>query len=144
MTVFAAIAGAFKASLLASPAVLPAEQIYKARLKPVAAQFEEAVVVRLVGGLAEEFAILNAPTDWDTDIEVECYARSKDLDPDDACDELLGRVYARLVADPTLGGLLMGLRVTSLEYDFASEAQQLSCVKLTLKALHRTDNNTLE
>jgi hypothetical protein len=141
-TAFGSIVAGIVTRLQAAPAV--SAQVYRARLKPVAAQSDTAVVVRIRSSSAAPFAILNGPTDWDTLIDIECYARSATLSPDAAADELLGAVYDRLSADPTLGGLVMDLGVTDLQYDFAAEADQMACVTLTLKALHRTNNLSLE
>lgn len=142
MTAFGAIVSAIVGLLREAPAV--SAQVGRARLKPVAAQFSDAVVVRIQGGTAERFAILNGPTDWDTTIEIDCYARSTTLSADEAVDELLAAVWARLAADPTLDGLVMDLNPSSLEYDLAGEADQMACVTLTLKVLHRTAQLSLE
>lgn len=142
MTAFGSIVAAIAAQLQDAPAV--SAQVHRARLKPVAAQHDTAVVVRIRSSSAERFAILNGPCDWDTAIDVECYARSNTLSPDAAADALLAAVWARLAADPTLDGLVMDLNPTSLEYDLAGEADQMACVTLTLKVLHRTAQLSLE
>ena len=142
MTVFANVLGAVVARLQSAPAV--SLRVHRARLKPIAEQHTDAVVVRIQSSLPERFAILNAPTDWDTTLEIECYARSAMLTPDLAVDALLGKVFDKLAADPSLGGLVMDLVPMALEYDFAGDAEQMACATLTLKVLHRTQNLTLE
>lgn len=143
MTSFGAIVAAIKTALEAGPAV--SSLVARARQRAIPADAEDAVVIRIQGANnIERFGILNAPTDWDTSIAIECYARSNTTSGDDAVDQLLGKVYARLAADPTLGGLVMDLMPTELDYDFAAAADQLSCVTLTLKVLHRTHHLTLE
>lgn len=141
-TAFGVIVAAVVGKLQTGPAV--SAQVWRARLKPVAVQHQDAVVVRIQGSAAERFAILNAPTDWDTDIAIECYARSATLSADAAVDALLAKVWARLSADPSLAGLVMDLLPVSLDYDFSGEADQMACVTLNLKVLHRTNNLTLE
>ena len=142
MTVFANIIAAVVVRLQTVPAA--SLQVYRARLKPIAEQHQDAVVVRIESSLPERFGILNAPTDWDTTLAIECYARSATLTADQAVDALLAKVFAKLAADPSLGGLVMDLNPTALEYDFAGDAEQMACATLTLKVLHRTQNLTLE
>lgn len=141
-TAFGTIVAALKTALEAAPAA--SARVYRARLQPVAAQHADAVVVRIQSSTPERFAILNSPTDWDTTIEIECYARSGTLTADAAVDALLAKVWAKLAADTSLGGLVMDVNPVSLEYDFAGEADQMACVTLGLRVLHRTANNTLE
>lgn len=142
MTAFNVILAAVKTKLEQAPAV--STQVYRARLKPVAAQHNDAVVIRIQGGSAERFAILGGPTDWDTTIDIECYARSATLSPDEAVDALLGKVWARLAADTTLGGLVMLLHQSDLSYDFSGAADDMACATLTLKVMHRTNNPLME
>lgn len=142
MTQFATIVAAIESALKASPAV--ATQVDRASLRPIKAGQDTAVVIRIQSATPERFAILNGPTDWDTDIQIECYARSATASPDAAVDALLGAVWARLAADTTLGGLVMDMNPTGLDYDFAAGAENMACVTLSLKVLHRTQNNTLE
>jgi hypothetical protein len=141
-TAFGTIVAAIKTRLEAAPAV--SAQVWRARLTPVAAQHLDAVVVRIQSGIASRFGILNGPMDWDTTIDIECYARSTTLTADAAVDALLAKVWARLAADSSLGGLVMDLNPTEVNYDLAGEGDQLACVTLSLKVLHRTQNQSLE
>ncbi len=141
-TAFGTIVGAIETLLQAATPV--SSQIFRARLKPIAAQHADAVVIRIESSVPERVAILNAPTDWDTVISIECYARSATLSADEAVDALLANVWAKLAANPSLSGLVMDMLPTNLEYDFAGEADQMACAILTLKVLHRTNNLTLE
>lgn len=143
-TAFGAIVAGIKTALEASPAVSP--QVDRARLHAVPESRETAVVIRLDAAEAERFAILNGPIDWDTNIFIECYARSAGATQtaDVAVDALLGGVWARLAADTTLGGLVMDLLPVSLEYDFDGKADDMACVTLLMRALHRTNNPSLE
>ncbi len=140
---FASLVGAIKALLEVGPAV--SGQIFRARLKPIASQFVDAVVIRIASAVDTElFMGPDQPTDWDTTVQIDCYARTATLDADAGVDELLGKVGARLKSDPTLGGLVGDLRITNLDYDFAAAADQMACVTLTLKVMHRTTNLSLE
>jgi hypothetical protein len=144
MTAFGTIVAAIKTALVANPAV--SAQVDRARLRAVPEDRETAVAIRLDSATPDRFAILNGPTDWDTTIYVECYARSAGATQtaDEAVDALLGAVWARLTADTSLGGLVMDLRPVSLEYDFDGKADDLACVTLGLGVLHRTNNPSLE
>ena len=141
-TKFSGIVAALVSALVAAPAV--STQVDRARQRPIQDGQATAVVVRIQASTPERFAILNGPTDWDTEIAIECYARSATLAPDEAADVLLAAVWAKLSADTTLGGLVMDLQPTGLEYDFAPGADNMACVTLALKVMHRTTNNTLE
>lgn len=143
-TAFGTIVAAIKTALEASPAV--SAQVDRARLRPVPESQETAVSIRLESAAADRFAILNGPTDWDTTILIECYARSAGATQtaDEAVDALLGSVWAKLAADTSLGGLVMDLNPVSLEYDFDGKADDMACVTLGLRVLHRTNNPSLE
>lgn len=143
-TAFGAIVAGIKTALEASPAV--STMVERARLNTVPEQQETAVVIRLESAQAERFAILNGPTDWDTTIAIECYARSAGAtqSADAAVDALLAAVWAKLAADTSLGGLVMDLNPLSLVYDFDGAADNLACVTLALLVKHRTNNPSLE
>ena len=135
-TQFAAIVGAMVTALGTPTAV--SGQIYRARMRPLAAQHTNAVVVRLLGSTAEPNAIQGAPFDWLTQITTECYARSTTTSPDQAADNLWAAVYARLMADTTLAGLVADLRCTQLAYDYDQDADATVCITATWQASHRS------
>lgn len=140
-TVFAQIVSAIVTALQAATPV--SAQIYRARMRPMAAQHTDAVVVRLLSATPERFDIGGAPVDFTTQIAVECYARSNATTADLAADTLLAAVYARLMLDTSLGGLVMDLNLTDITYDFDADAEQTSCVILTLQVRHRASSTTL-
>lgn len=142
MTVYAQIVGAIVTALQAGPAV--SANVWRARTRPVGEQFTDAVVVRPLGSEFERFAIAGAPMNADTRIAIECYARSSTATPDAAVDALMGAAYARLMADPTLGGLVSAVLIENLSYEFDEEAQRMACVTFTLLVQHRTQALTLE
>lgn len=141
-TVFAGIVAAMVARLQTAPAV--STQIHRARMRPLAADWTSAVVVRIQDAQLDRLAIAGAPINTDTTIVVECYARSASLSPDLAADALLQAVYARLAADPTLGALVADCQPTSLAYDFDADADRTACVLITYLVRHRTQSLTLE
>ena len=142
MTVYAQIIGAMVTALQQAPAV--SANVFRARTRPVAEQATDAVVVRPLTSDFEYFAVRGAPMNADTRVAVECYARSSTLTPDAAVDTLMGAAYARLMADPTLGGLVSDVLIEALNYDFDEEAQRMACVTFTLLVRHRTAALTLE
>lgn len=142
MTVFASIAGAIKTVLDAAPAV--STVVERTRLHPLPETQLDAVVIRIDSSTPERFAILNGPINWDTTIAIECYARSATQTADVAVDALLAKVYARLAANPTLGGLVMDSFPESMNYNFDGQAEHFACVTLMLRISHRTSLQTLE
>lgn len=141
MTVFATIVTAVVATLTAGTPVSP--NIYRARMRPIAQQHDTAVVVRIGSAAAERGDIGGAPVDFTTQLAVECYARSATTTPDLAADALLGTVYARLMADTTLGGLVMDMHLTNIDYDFDETGEKTACVTLQLAVRHRASSTTL-
>lgn len=143
-TVFANIIGAVVTALTNAPAVSP--QIWRARSRPMASQHSTAVVVRVQDSTPERNALKGAPFDLQTRIAVECYARtsSNSTSADLAGDTLLAAVYARLMADTTLGGLVADLQLEQLSYDFDADAEQTVCITLILLVSHRVASASIE
>lgn len=142
-TAVAAVVSAMVATLQAAPAVSP--QVHRARLRPMAADWATAVVVRPLSVAFEPFAIQHAPFNLDTQIAVECYARaSAGTSGDAAVDALMQAVYARLMSDTTLGGLVGYLRPDRLDFDLDADGDNTACATFTFTVLHSAGNNTLE
>lgn len=137
-TFFAGITAALVAVLTAPTAVSP--QIYRARMRPLAAEHSSAVVVRPVSSSAAMTAIAGAPLEWVSQYALECYARSTSTTPDLAADALFQAAYARVMADTTLGGLVHNLQVSDVRFDFESEADQVGVMTGILSIEHRTSN----
>lgn len=119
--------------------------IERVRLRPVSSGVSLAVAVRPV---ASEVLQTNLnpgmPLSWNTTVAVECYAKSgADVAADVAVDDLLADTYARLMSDPTLGGLVVNLRPKGVSYDFDADGQQTTCATLVLEILQRTAGNSL-
>ena len=109
------------------------------------ADWATAVVVRPLSVAFEPFAIQHAPFNLDTQIAVECYARaSSGTSGDAAVDALMQAVYARLMSDTTLGGLVGDLRPDRLDFDLDADGDNTACATFTFTVLHSAGNNTLE
>lgn len=122
-----------------------ASQIARVRLRPLAATAAQAVVVRpLQTEVTETTLIPGSPVSWTTAISVECYARtSAATTPDVAVDSLVEAVYARLMADPTLGGVVLSLQPQNVAWDFDADGEQTTCATLVFNARHRSSGATL-
>src|SRR5690606_15044844 len=106
-------------------------------------QASEAISVQWEQGLPRPAAIAGAPVDWETRLTVECFARSTSETGDVAVDPLLQRVYERLAADPSLGGMVDDLVIAGIEAENTTEGKKTGWVRLTYIAQHRTDNYLL-
>jgi hypothetical protein len=137
-TAFFKVVSAVVATLLAQPRVCTA--IYRARTMVVSEQDDEAVTVQWEQAMPSGATISGAPIDWTTRITVECFARSVRDSGDMAVDPLLERVYERLAADPTLGGIVGDLVIAGVEAENSTEGKKTGWVRLTYIAEHRTDN----
>jgi hypothetical protein len=141
-TVFANVVGSMVTALSAGTPVSP--HISRARIKPLAAEWATAVVVRLQESQFERLAIFGAPINTDTLVVVECYARSTSLSPDLAVDALMQDAYARLAADPTLGGTVADCQLQAINFDFDHEQDRMGCALMTYLIRHRTQSLNLE
>ena len=143
-TMVTATVAAIVAKLSAATAVAP--QIVQVRLRPLAKAATTAVVVRPLqfDPNDQEILSLGQPVSWTSAISVECYARSSvSTSPDVAVDSLVESVYARLMADPTLGGVVIGLRLQGITWDFDADGEQTTCASLVFAARHRSPGATL-
>ena len=142
-TIVSAAVGAIVAALQQVPAVAP--NIGRVRLRPWSAEQSSAVAVRpLSAGRGESQIGFAGPDVWAVRIGVECYAKAAPgTAPDVAVDALTQAVYARLMADPTLAGVVRGgLDPVSLSYDFDADAEQTACAVFTFTA-HMVGSITL-
>lgn len=143
-TMVSTTVAAIVAALSSGTPVAP--QIARVRKRPLAATATQAVAVRpmSVEPGPEQTYPLGQPVSWTSAISVECYARSSAATtPDVAVDSLVESVHARLMADPTLGGVLIGLRVQSITWDFDVDGEQTTCAAIVFVARHRANGATL-
>lgn len=122
-TVLSALVGI----LQADPPV--SAHVERVRLRPVKATAPTAVVVR-----PRQTEVLDPPrfdgqpVAWQLLIAVECYARvTPGQPPDAALDSLTSAVYARVMADQTLGGACNLVQPVGLAYDFDADGEQTAC-----------------
>lgn len=117
-----------------------ASTIARVRLRPLAQAATQAVVVRPIQTQVAEAALYpGLPVSWTSAIAVECYARSGAATaPDIAVDALLESVYARLMADPTLGGAVLSLQPQEVSFDFDADGDQTTCATLVFHARQRS------
>lgn len=140
---FPELVSAVKAALAADPPVSPAIFVNRRRALPDEA--ESALVVRLATADPEEGAIQGAPVDWETDLAIECYASGgSDEELLQALHDLAAAAWQRLLADPTLGGLAMGLELGRMEWDFESTGEDLGAQIINFTVLHQTAGGNLE
>lgn len=121
-----------------------ASTIARVRLRPLARSTAQAVVVRPIQTQVAEAALYaGLPISWNSTIAVECYARSGAATaPDIAVDALLEAVYARLMADPTLGGAVLSLQPQEVSFDFDADGDQTTCATLVFHVRQRTAGAT--
>lgn len=133
--------GAIVASLQSGTPVCP--RIDRTRLRPWAQNVQQAVVVRPVESEVAEAALQPGwPVSWTTAVAVECYARTTPaVAPDVAVDALVELVYARLMADPTLGGAVLSLGPRHLAFDFDADAEQTACATFTFLVRQRAGSS---
>lgn len=136
-TAFARVVGAVVAALEANPPVAP--QVDRARLRPIPKGVATACVVRPVGAQVDQSIGANAPSIWATQLGVECYARAAPGQPgDEAVDALLEATVGRLLADPSLGGVVGSLGLQAITYDFDADGEQTACAVITFLVQHAT------
>ena len=129
-----AVVGALKAA----PAVSP--RVERVRLRALPASAGSAVVVRpIASDVLDAELPTGHPYAWTTQLAVECYARApQGTAPDVAVDALLDAVYARLLQDPTLGGVAAFLQAQSITYDYDVDGENVVCATLQINARQMT------
>ena len=72
-------------------------------------------------------------------VALECYARGTASAPVDVTlDALLGDAVARLMADPSLGGLVGFIDPQSVDWDFDVDGAQTACATVVFAVRHAT------
>lgn len=142
-TIVNQVVTAMLAALQSAPAV--STQIGRVNLRPIAQATSQAVVVRPVGSEVVEASMISSmPISWTTVIAVECYSRSSGATaPDQSVDALVEAAYLRLMSDPTLGGIVLGLQPQNLHYDFDADGDKTACATLVFNARHRASAGSL-
>jgi len=142
-TIINQVVTAITAALQSAPAV--ADSIGRVNLRPVSQAVAQAVVVRPVQSEVTQAGVLNSmPVSWSTTVAVECYARSSGATtPDQSVDALLESVYARLMADPTLSGVVLGLQPQHVSFDFDADGDKTACATIVFNARQRASAGSL-
>jgi len=141
-TSFYKITSHLMALLGEAPAV--SSNIYRARDRNIPADNLTALNIQFEGASPMAIAINGAPIDWMSKFSVDCYAKSKSVDGDEAVDPLLAEVFKRVAGDTTLGGLVADVGAPFIETDYGAEGFRTGWVRLTYPVQHRTRNSTLE
>ena len=118
--------------------------VYRNKLRPVSAAESKAITVRLIGSRRQADGPLGA-TDWETQIDVEVFARSASgADPALAIDGLVGTCWAALLGAPLgLPDVLDVDASPAIEWDFESAETPMAAVVFRLAVRHRTQANSL-
>jgi len=136
-TALHAACGALVAALRTAPAVAP--QVDRVRLHPWPAAAVSGVVVRPAEATRTPVPFSAADHSvWQLRVSVDCYGRanrSTNTTAEDAADAQLQAAYSRLMADPSLGGSLLGLEPVGVSYDFDESGDPpTACASLVLIA----------
>lgn len=144
-TIFSVATAALVAVLKQSPPVAPV--VDRVLLRAVGKNDRFAVVVRPFGGNRDSSVGAGVVGVWTTGYEIECSAWvMPDVAPDLAVDPLLEAVYARLMANPTLGGAVADLQPApdnTLRYGFDQVGENTVTATLSFHVRHASGAHTL-
>lgn len=107
----------------------------------------EAVSITLASSDPQNPAvILGHPVDWISQLQVEAYARSDSPSSitGRASRALQARVYARLMAYPTLGGVADDVRAPTFTTEHRVLNTRMGCITGSYPVWHRTQGNSLD
>lgn len=138
-----ALCHAMRTVFLATPPLADGNVVANRR-RPMAAAVDRQIFVYLQDSLPARGAIRGAPVDWRTTIRVECLARdSGPVDADVAADAMAVEVYARVLADPSLGGLAFDLEPSAMGCTGDEADTSLSATQFLFTVSHTTSENTI-
>ena len=122
---------------LSSATALAGGRIYANRLRPIAANHDSAIVVRLEATQGTERVL--GSLDWSTAYTVECYARAATgADPAAAVDTLLADAWARLGAlDFTALDATISIN-PQIDWQYDDAETPMVCAVMRLTAQHRS------
>ena len=130
------IRNAVVASLQAATAV--AELIRVGRRVALPESRSEGVYVYLDYSAIERGQLQHVPDDWKTRVRVEIAARGVNAVPaEDRADTLMVAVHARVMADPSLGGLCVDLYPIGITWDGDEADTTLAVCQVIFEAVHR-------
>lgn len=136
-----AVRDALIAALQAAPA-LAGGRIVGNRRRPMAAEHTTQIYVYLEESQGTRETI--GTTDWRTRIRVECLARtSAGVTAEDAADALGVSVFARVMADPSLGGSAIDTTAQAMGWADDEADTQLSACQQIFSVWHATSDNAI-
>ena len=138
------VMGAFLGAFKAAPE-LAGGMIFPHKLRKLPEDAPEAIVVRFGASSPNRATVYSAPVDWETRIVVECHVRADDFDEQDgsASGALHGKVFERLMADPSLGGIAFDVLEPDLDYQNLEGDSELGCMVAQYIVRHRTSARSL-
>jgi len=143
-TAFNAIAAGVIATLQAGSPVADLIERARPRTRPIAEQYDSAVIVRLASGDADLASIEGGRTNWETLIELELHVRgTSGQAPDVLVDPLMYEVHARLMADPSVGVAGVDLQLAGVRWGASAESDRVGDARLVYRATHQTESATL-
>lgn len=101
--------------------------------------------VEFVRSLPNEVQLSGAPIDWVTQVRISCLARSDGRTAAGRASRVLhAQVYQRLMAEPTLGGLVAHIEPPRLASETALIGTRMGVLHADYTLQHRSDGTTLE
>ena len=141
-----AIVAAVVAALLAAPALAGGRVSEEADFDQLPESVDQAVSVAMLS--SEPRAILlgaTAPIDWRTTVRVLCFARRDTAGASGRASRALhASVYARLMADQTLGGLASQIDPPVMSADAALIGTRMGVLSADYVIHHRSSSTSLE
>lgn len=132
-----AFARAVKAAQQQLQAAAVSSHIFRNRSRVVPKDMSTAVVVRLRTARSQAASGVNHWAIWNTALDVELYARARvGLDVEDALDALLASASAALLADATLGGVVAGLQLAGVDWDYDVDGEKTACATASFLVRH--------
>jgi hypothetical protein len=112
------ILNAVKTVLKAAGGAIDADKVFRSRVDPFKEGILPCITIEPVNDQANSQNM--AFIDWTLTVRISIYSRStdKDVGADEIADPIVEAVHNKLMADETLGGLLMGMAPKSLNWDF--------------------------
>lgn len=133
-TAFTAVVAAVEAKLKASPPV--SALVRRGHGRPLQEGQSDSVTVRRVRLDPTDRDMPMAFDEsgvWQIQFGVECAVRSQDIDDD--LDAFVQKVYARLMGDPTLGGVVRpGITPQGIVYDFEQDGERVGSAVIVFTA----------
>ncbi len=107
---------------------------------------DECISVGIDSSTPGRSSIRGMPIQWSTDVVLECYARvdGRTTLAGRASRALHQRAYARLMADPSLGGVAIDMLEPQLRADRDQQDTRLGCLVATYTVVHRTAAGSME